>query len=199
MNIHSCAMKCKLQTTKSPHTLTLHYTLSGNYLIKKFHEKMIQNRTHTLLINIKIGEDVSHEPLAYNARLSSPSPTVWPPPSPRPAPMLDTATPATLLTALVLVTACNTAVEAKSFRNVFTDEERFMLVPVHNEDTLTSWVRICSMQQKLNIINICFQSIVANKFAILLSAESVPPRGPQRRWGAGGSQAGPGTAAQQVQ
>ena len=147
MNIHSCAMKCKRRTTKSPHTLLLHYifTLSRNYLIKKFHEKMIQKRPHTLLINIKIGEDVSHEPLAYNARLSSPSPTVWPPPSPRPAPMLDTATPATLLTALVLVFACTTAVEAKSFRNVFTDEDRFMLVPVHNEDTLTSWVRTCSI------------------------------------------------------
>ena len=76
--------------------------------------------------------------------------------------MLNTATPATLLTALVLVCACSTAVEAKSFRNVFTDEDRFMLVPVHNEDTLTSWVRTCRMQKKLNIMNIGFLSIVAN-------------------------------------
>ena len=89
--------------------------------------------------------------------------------------MLDTATPATLLTALVLVSACTTAVEAKSFRNVFTDEDRFMLVPVHNEDTLTSWVRTCSMQKKLNIMNICFQSIVGNKFAIF-SPQNLFPR-----------------------
>ena len=89
--------------------------------------------------------------------------------------MLDTATPATLLTALVLVSACTTAVEAKSFRNVFTDEDRFMLVPVHNEDTLTSWVRTCRMQKKLNIMNICFQLIVGNKFAIF-SPQNLFPR-----------------------
>ena len=89
--------------------------------------------------------------------------------------MLDTATPATLLTALVLVSACSTAVEAKSFRNVFTDEDRFMLVPVHNEDTLTSWVRTCRMQKKLNIMNICFQLIVGNKFAIF-SPQNLFPR-----------------------
>ena len=89
--------------------------------------------------------------------------------------MLDTATPATLLTALVLVSACSTAVEAKSFRNVFTDEDRFMLVPVHNEDTLTSWVRTCRMQKKLNIMNICIQSIHANKFAIF-SPQNLFPR-----------------------